>query len=116
RSLREFAWRCGGARMGALLFKDVHDNGFVGPGAVFANVMSVVPRTIWPSQGYGNSRDGSVSGTPPYRVSIVATGLDTNNQSDSVSSAAIAYWLLGWFGVILSAAFGAWFTCFILSR
>jgi len=117
RSLREFAWRSGGARMGTMLFKDVDQNGVVGMGAVMANITTVVPRSVWPGRGFGNSRDGSAAGIATYRVAVVGTGsTETNNQSDSVSSASTSYWLLGWPGVVLSAVFGAWFTCYVLSR
>lgn len=117
RSLRDFAWRSAGARMGAILFADVDQRGLVGMGAVVNNIFSIVPRAIWPERPYGNSVDGTASGLATYQVSQILLGsTDTNNQSDSVSSASVAYWTLGWAGVIVSGAFSAWVFWFVTSR
>lgn len=107
-SLRGLAWRSAGARMGAVLFHDVDRHGCVGIEAVINNLYSVVPRMLWQGKPNGNSIDGSVSGMATYQVSQIIRGTqNTNNQSDSVSSAAVAYWILGWPGVILSGFFSA---------
>jgi len=116
-SLRDFAWRSAGARMGSVLFADVDMRGLVGPQAVINNAFSIVPRTLWPDRPYGNSSDGSASGLATYQVSQILLGRpDTNNQSDSVSGASVAYWTLGWIGVILSGAISALVVWFITSK
>lgn len=117
QSVRDFAWRSGGARMGSVLFADVDMRGLVGPQAVINNAFSIIPRILWPDRPYGNSIDGSASGLATYQVSQILRGTPyTNYQSDSVSGASVAYWTLGWIGVILSGAFSALVVWFITSK
>lgn len=117
QSVRDFAWRSGGARMGSVLFADVDMRGVVGLQAVINNAFSIIPRTLWTDRPYGNSIDGSASGLATYQVSQILRGSsDTNYQSDSVSGASVAYWTLGWIGVILSGAFSALVVWFITSK
>lgn len=114
-SLESFAWRTSGARMGAVLFSYVDTHGVVGPGAIVNNMYSFIPRILWPNKPNGNSIDGTVGGMATYQVSQILTGSkDTNNQSDSVSSAAVSYWILGWLGVVLSGFFSALVVVYII--
>jgi hypothetical protein len=115
RSAHDFAWRSGGARMGAVLFADVDTQGTVGLRSVLDNLASGIPRSIWNSRPYGNSRDGTAAGLATYQVSVMVTGSNLNQQSDSVSSASVAYWCLGWFGVVLSGAVSALIIAGVLS-
>lgn len=114
RSIRNFAWRCAGARMGAVLFADVEVQGTVGVASVVDNMFSVIPRAFWRSRPFGNSRDGTADGMAGYQVSEILNGrLSVYGHSDSVSTAAVAYWTLGWIGVVMSGLISAFLLWFI---
>ena len=114
RSIRDLAWRCGGSRMGAVLFADVANNGTVGTISVIDSVLSVIPRMVWKDRPFGNSRDGTAGGMAGYQVSAVLDGAyNVYGQSYSVSSASVAYWMLGWSGVVLSGVVSAWLLWFV---
>lgn len=114
-SIQQFAWRSAGARYGAVLMADVDTRGLVGVRSTVENLFAMVPRALWPERRFGNSRDGTASGMATYQVSqIITETSNRNSQSDSVSSAAVAYWMLGWPGVMASgiaSALVVWAAC-----
>jgi hypothetical protein len=62
-----------------------------------------IPRYIWPGKPLPMSIDGTVAGLPWY---LVMSYRDEPWNNGSVSTAGVAYWQFGWFGVVVTAFVG----------
>jgi len=73
-------------------------------------VLAPVPRYFWRAKPLPLSDNDMVSGLPWYRV-MEYRGTPWNNGG--VITSGIAYWQFGWLGVVLTAAFAAFFLRFL---
>lgn len=89
------------AQDAGILAQFARDSGqYAGLQPFLGAILSWVPRYFWPEKPLATSIDDSLSGTPPY---ITGALRGIWGGTASIGASGIAFWQMGWLGVLITA-------------